>query len=147
MIMTSSEKITAAPSRGRWLTVAATGLLAGVVATLVMILLMAGARTWLGISPPPEALPDRFAPTIPISTFFSLFDRFGGYNGVKRFGIASGLAGLFTVGAGFGVLYALIVESRHARESGRWQEGVSRLAIGFIIGAALVLWVVSLALL
>ena len=66
---------------------------------------------------------------------------------MKRFGITSGLAGLFAVGAVFGVLYALIVESRRSRESGRWQEGLSRLAVGFIIAAALVLWVVSLALL
>src|SRR5918993_270034 len=131
----------------RQLVIAATGLLAGIVGALLLILLMAGARTWLGISPPPEALPDRLAPTIPIPTFFSLFDRFGGYNGLKRFGITSGLAGLFTVGAVFGVLYALIVESRRSRESGRWQEGVSRLAVGFIIAAALALWVISLALL
>src|SRR5918993_295145 len=130
----------------RQLVIAATGLLAGIVGALLLILLMAGARTWLGISPPPEALPDRLAPTIPIPTFFSLFDRFGGYNGLKRFGITSGLAGLFTVGAVFGVLYALIVESRRSRESGRWQEGVSRLAVGFILAAALALWVVSLAL-
>ena len=134
-----------APSRR--LVMAATGLLAGVVATLFMILLMMGARTWLGISPPPEALPDRFAPTIPISTFFGLFDRFGGYNGLKRFGITSGLAGLFAVGAVFGVAYALIAESRRSRQSGRWQEGLSRLAVGFIIAAALVLWLGSLALL
>src|SRR5215207_10620150 len=127
--------------------IAAVGLLCGVLAALLMILLMAAARTWLGISPPPEALPDRFAPTIPIPTFFSLFDRFGGYNGLKRFGITSGLGGLLTVGAVFGVIYALIVESRRSRESGRWQESVSRLAAGFIIAAALVLWVVSLALL
>src|SRR5829696_8050563 len=145
--MTGSEDTMAAPSRSRWLAIAATGLLAGVVATLVMILLMAAARTWLGISPPPEALPDRFAPTIPIPTFFSLFDRFGGYNGLKRFGISSGLSGLLTVGAVFGVIYALVVESRRSRESGRWQAGLSRLAVGFIIAAALVLWVVSLALL
>ena len=112
-----------------------------------MILLMAAARTWLGISPPPEALPDRFAPTIPIPTFFSLFDRFGGYNGLKRFGIISGLAGLFAVGAVVGVIYALIVESRRSRESGRWQEGLSRSAVAFIITAALVLWVISMALL
>jgi DMSO/TMAO reductase YedYZ molybdopterin-dependent catalytic subunit len=144
--MTNPDETTAIPSPSRWLAVVATGLLCGVVAALLMILLMAGARTWLGISPPPEALPDRFAPTIPIATFFSLFDRFGGYNGLKRFGITSGLAGLFAVGALFGVLYALIVESRRSRESGRWQAGVSRLAVGFIIGAALVLWVVSLAL-
>jgi DMSO/TMAO reductase YedYZ molybdopterin-dependent catalytic subunit len=145
--MKNPEEAIVAPAPSRWLAIAATGLLAGIVATLVMILLMAGARTWLGISPPPEALPDRFAPTIPIPTFFSLFDRFGGYNGLKRFGIASGLAGLFTVGAVFGVVYALIVESRRSRESGRWQAGLSRLAVGFIIAAALVLWVVSLALL
>jgi DMSO/TMAO reductase YedYZ molybdopterin-dependent catalytic subunit len=145
--MTNPDDTTAVPSPGRWLAIGATGLLCGVVAALLMILLMAGARTWLGISPPPEALPDRFAPTIPIPTFFSLFDRFGGYNGLKRFGITSGLAGLFVIGAVFGVLYALIVESRRSRESGRWQEGVSRLAVGFIIAAALVLWAVSLALL
>ena len=145
--MMNPDETIATPSRSRWLAVAATGLLCGVVAALLMILLMAAARTWLGISPPPEALPDRFAPTIPIPTFFSLFNRFGGYNGLKRFGITSGLAGLLTVGAIFGVLYALIVESRRSRESGRWQAGLSRLAVGFIIAAALVLWVVSLALL
>ena len=145
--MMNPDETIATPSRSRWLAVAATGLLSGVVAALLMILLMAAARTWLGISPPPEALPDRFAPTIPIPTFFSLFDRFGGYNGLKRFGITSGLAGLLTVGAVFGVIYALIVESRRSRESGRWQAGLSRLAVGFIIAAALVLWVVSLALL
>ncbi len=131
----------------RRLAIIATGLVSGIVAALLMILLMAAARTWLGISPPPEALPDRLAPTIPIPTFFSLFDRFGGYNGLKRFGITSGLAGLLAVGAVFGVIYALIVESWRSRESDRWQEGLSRIAVGFIIAAALVLWVVSLALL
>jgi DMSO/TMAO reductase YedYZ molybdopterin-dependent catalytic subunit len=145
--VTNPDETIAGPSPGRWLGIAATGLLCGVVAALLMILLMAGTRTWLGISPPPEALPDRFAPTIPIPTFFSLFGRFGGYNGLKRFGISSGLAGLFAVGAVFGVLYALIAESRRSREFGRWQAGVSRLAVGFITAAALVLWVVSLALL
>ena len=145
--MTNPDETIAVPSFSRWLAVAAMGLLSGVVAALLLILLMAGARTWLGISPPPEALPDRFAPTIPISTFFSLFNRFGGYNGLKRFGISSGLVGLFTVGAVFGVLYALIAESRRSRESGRWPAGVSRLAVGFIIAAALVLWAASLALL
>src|SRR5215207_2040691 len=145
--MTNPDEMTAAPSRSRWLAIAASGLLCGVVAALLMILLMAAARTWLGISPPPEALPDRLAPMIPISTFFSLFGRFGGYNGLKRFGISSGLAGLFAVGAVFGVLYALIAESRRSREASRWQAGVSRFAVGFIIAAALVLWVVSLALL
>ena len=131
----------------RWLAIAAAGLLAGIVAVLAMILLMAAARTWLGISPPPEALPDRFAPTIPIPTFFSLFDRFGGYNGLKRFGIVSGLTGLLALGAAFGLIYALIAESRRSRGGGRWQEGLSRTAVGFIVAAALGLWLVTIGLL
>ena len=131
----------------RRLAIGGVGLLAGIVAALLMILLMAAARTWLGISPPPEALPDRFAPLIPIPTFFSLFDRFGGYNGLKRFGITSGLAGLVVVGAIVGLIYALIIESRRSRTSGRWRQDLSLQAVGFIIAAALALWVITLGLL
>jgi hypothetical protein len=138
---------TGATSTVRWLTIAATGLLSGIVATLLLVLLMAAARTWLGISPPPEALPDRFAPTIPISQFFALFERFGGYNGLKRFGITSGLAGLFAVGAIVGVAYALIVESRRSREAGDWRHGFSRRGVVFVAATALVLWVASVILL
>lgn len=134
-------------ARVRWLTIAVTGLLSGVIAALATLLLMLAARAWLGISPPFEALPDRFAPTLDISTFFSLFGRFGGYNGLKRFGIISGLAGLFAVGALFGLCYALITESRRSREAAGWQRGISPLAARFIIGVAVVLWLVSLALL
>jgi DMSO/TMAO reductase YedYZ molybdopterin-dependent catalytic subunit len=131
----------------RWLAVAAAGFVSGLVATLWMILLMAAGRSWLGVSPPPEALPDRFAPLIPIPTFFSLFDRFGGYNGLKRFGITSGIAGLLVVGIVVAVAYALLAESRRSREGGRWQAGLSRPAVGFIVVAAIVLWVVTVALL
>jgi len=135
------------PSLGRWMAIAATGLLVGVVAALTMLLVMLAGRTWLGISPPFEALPDRFAPTLDISTFFSLFGRFGGYNGLKRFGITSGLAGLFAVGALFGLLYALIAESQRSRRSAGWGRGLSRPAVGFIVAAAFVLWVATVALL
>jgi DMSO/TMAO reductase YedYZ molybdopterin-dependent catalytic subunit len=145
--MTDAPDPVASPSRLRWLAIAVTGLLAGIVAALWMILLMAVGRTWLGISPPPEAIPDRFAPTLDIATFFSLFARFGGYNGLKRFGIISGLTGLLVAGAAIGVIYALIVESRRSRASGNWQEGLSRLGVGFIISAALVLWIATLVIL
>src|SRR5215510_12916358 len=91
------------------------GILAGVVATLAMVLLMVAGRYWLGISPPPEALPDRFAPTISIKQFFDLFDRFGGYNGLKKFGIKSGLTGLSAAGIVVGIVYAVVVETRRAR--------------------------------
>ena len=90
-------------SIGRRIATLGAGLLAGVVGTLLMVLLMVSGRTWLGISPPPEAIPDRFAPTLDIDTFFELFDRFGGYNGLKKFGIRSGLAGLFAAGAAVGI--------------------------------------------
>jgi len=143
--MTDEPQLRMTPLRR--LETAVSGLLAGIVAALAMILLMATSRTWLGISPPPEALPDRFAPTLSISTFFSLFGRFGGYNGLKRFGTASGLAGLLAAGAAIGVIYALIVESRRSRDSDRWRNGFSRLGVGFIVVAALALWVGSLALL
>ncbi|MFN8589836.1 MAG: molybdopterin-dependent oxidoreductase [Thermomicrobiales bacterium] len=131
----------------RRLAIAAAGLLSGLVGAFGMIALMAAGRTWLGIAPPPEALPDRFAPLIPIPTFFSLFARFGGYNGLKQFGVSSGIVGLIVVGALLGLAYALISESRRSRLTGRWREGLSIPAVGFISGAALVLWIVSIALL
>src|SRR4051812_18187386 len=117
------------------------GLLAGVVATLVMVLLMVAGRYWLGIPPPPEALPDRFAPTISIKQFFDLFDRFGGYNGLKKFGIKSGLTGLGAAGVLVGLAYAIVVETRRARAARPVRGGFSR--HGLISGAtaALVLWI------
>jgi DMSO/TMAO reductase YedYZ molybdopterin-dependent catalytic subunit len=129
----------------RWLVTAGLGLLAGLVASLALILVMAVGRTWLGISPPPEALPDRFAPTLDIDTFFGLFGRFGGYNGLKQFGIRSGLIGLAAVGILIGVAYALIVDGGTARPRGRW--GLDRRGARFIAVAAVVLWAATLTVL
>ena len=130
-----------ASTRLRFIGILGIGLLAGVVATLVMVLLMVAGRYWLGISPPPEALPDRFAPTISIERFFELFDRFGGYNGLKKFGIKSGLTGLGVAGAVVGILYAIVVESRRARAAAPWRGGFSRHGVGFVVATALVLWI------
>ncbi len=125
---------------------ASAGMVCGAVAALAMLLLMLAGRTWLGVSPPFEALPDRFAPTLDISTFFSLFGRFGGYNGLKRFGILSGLGGLFALGILFGLLYALVVESAASRRT-TWRSGVSPRGLAFIAGAAVVLWLGTVAIL
>ncbi|MBA2277428.1 MAG: molybdopterin-dependent oxidoreductase [Chloroflexia bacterium] len=116
------------------------GLLAGFVATMVMALLMATSRFWLGIMPPPEAIPDRVAPLLDIETFFSLFGKYGGYNGLKQFGILSGLRGLFGVGIVVGLIYALVVESRFSRRSPRWLLGTSRPALIFVGAAVLAIW-------
>ena len=131
---------------GRRVGLALAGVLSGAVAAVAMLLLMLAGRTWLGISPPFEALPDRFAPTLDISTFFSLFGRFGGYNGLKRFGILSGLGGLFALGVLFGLLYALVVESAASRRM-TWRNGLSPRGLAFIGGAAVVLWLGTVAIL
>jgi hypothetical protein len=129
------------------LKVAGLGLLAGVVGSLAMVAAMLAMRTWLGISPPFEALPDRFAPTLDIPTFFSLFGRFGGYNGLKRFGITSGLTGLFAVGALVGVAYAVVVESGRSRRATGWRAGFSPVGLAFVAAAAVVLWLATAAVL
>ena len=116
------------------------GLLAGIVATLVMTLLMAASRYWLGIMPPPEAIPDRVAPLLDISTFFSLFGKYGGYNGLKQFGILSGLRGLLAFGTVVGLIYALVIESRFSRRSPRWLLGTSRPALTFVAVAVFAIW-------
>ncbi len=131
----------------RWPAVVAAGLLAGLVGVGLMILLLAVGRAWFGISPPPEAIPDRFAPTLDIATFFDLFGRFGGYNGLKKFGVRSGLIGLVAVGALVGVAYALVVESGRSRRTGFGRSGLSLPGILFVVGAALVLWVATLVVL
>lgn len=117
------------------------GVLAGAVAAIVTGLVMALSRDWLGISPPPESVPDRIAPLLDIESFFELFGTYGGYNGLKQFGIMSGLRSLFTVGVIVGVAYALVIESRYSRRSPRWFLGASRPAWIFIGSAVLAVWI------
>jgi DMSO/TMAO reductase YedYZ molybdopterin-dependent catalytic subunit len=119
------------------------GLLAGIVAALFMILIMAAARYWLGISPPPEAAPDRLAPTLSIHQFFDLFGKYGGYNGLKKFGIKSGLEAIIGAGLVVGLLYAAIVESRRSRALLPWRWGVSKLGLIFVGALVVVMWIAS----
>ena len=125
---------------GRRLPALFAGLIAGGLAAVVMLLAMAASRRWLGISPPVEAVPDRIAPLLDIQTFFSLFGKYGGYNGLKQFGILSGIRGVLATGVMVGILYALVIESDRSRR-GKWRWGVSLLAWGFIGSAALVAWI------
>jgi DMSO/TMAO reductase YedYZ molybdopterin-dependent catalytic subunit len=117
------------------------GLLAGVVAAIVTIFVMVLGRYYLGIMPPFEAVPDRIASTLDIETFFSLFGKYGGYNGLKQFGILSGLRGIVVTGAVVGILYALVLESVPSRRSPRWIMGTSRPAFLFVALAVLVVWI------
>lgn len=120
------------------------GVVAGLLAAACMLLVMAVGRTWLGISPLPEAVPDRVAPTLSISEFFSLFGKYGGYNGLKKFGITSGIQAVIGVSAATGLLYPLLVESRWARRKGTWKLGTSRVGVLAIALVTVVMWVGTL---
>lgn len=117
------------------------GVLAGVVGAVFTALVMAASRNWLGIMPPPESVPDRVAPLLDIRTFFSMFGEYGGYNGLKQFGIFSGLRSLLAVGVVFGIVYAIVIESRLSRRSQRWFLGASTPVWIFVISALLVVWI------
>jgi len=132
---------------GRRLLTLGAGLLAGALATLVMALLFVAGRTWLGVSPPPEAIPDRFAPTLSIDAFFSLFGRYGGYDGLKKFGIRSGVQGLLAVGLLVGVIYAFITELGAARSARPWRWGASPIGRIFLVAATAVLRVATVIVL
>ncbi|MDQ6833427.1 MAG: molybdopterin-dependent oxidoreductase, partial [Chloroflexota bacterium] len=137
------------PARGgaRWRRALAAGLLGGVIATLAMLLMMVAQRVWLGVPAPIESIPDRIAPLLRIPEFFSLFDRFGGYNGLKRFGILSILAGIVAVGIGVGLLYALFTEnSRTAEPTKPRRFGLSPVALVFVAVVVALLWIGTVAL-
>ncbi|MBA3379546.1 MAG: molybdopterin-dependent oxidoreductase [Chloroflexia bacterium] len=117
------------------------GLVAGLTAAAVTTLLMALSRYYLGIMPPPEAVPDRIASMLDIQTFFSLFNKYGGYNGLKQFGIVAGLRTLFATGAVVGVIYAIVSELPPVRRSPKRILGASLPAFLFMAVAILVVWV------
>lgn len=117
------------------------GLVAGLAAAAVTTLLMALSRYYLGIMPPPEAVPDRIASTLDIKSFFSLFSQYGGYNGLKKFGIMAGLRTLFATGAVVGVIYAIVVELPRVRRSSRRVLGVPLPAFLFMTLAILAVWI------
>jgi len=121
------------------------GLLAGLVAATVMILVMVVTRSTLGIATPAELIGDRVAPQLTIRQFFDLLRRFRGYDRLKQLGIGSSLAGMLVFGIIGGVVYALVIDrSRGSQPDRRWRFGISRagtLLVVFLIGLA---WIVSL---
>ncbi|MGH2551644.1 MAG: molybdopterin-dependent oxidoreductase [Thermomicrobiales bacterium] len=119
----------------------AAGVLSGLVAAIVMMLIMVAGRYWLGISPLPESIPDRIAPTLSIKEFFDLFGKYGGYNGLKKFGIKSGIEGIVAAGVIVGLIYSVIVESRRSRSWGTWRFGLSKLALVVVGVLILLMWI------
>jgi DMSO/TMAO reductase YedYZ molybdopterin-dependent catalytic subunit len=131
-----------------WIKVVGCGLLAGLVASILMTLVMLVLRDLLGIATPAEMVGDRLAPRLSIYDFLTLLVRYGGYNQLKQVGVTSVLGGQLAVGALGGVLYALIVESPRLRHPGQPQRFGSgkggRLFVGLFV---VLLWLATLILL
>lgn len=115
-------------------------VLAGLAAAVAILLAMAAGRYWLGIMPPVEAIPDRVAALLSIDEFFSLFGKYGGYNGLKRFGILTGLRGVIGVGLAIGLLNGVLHELPFARRGVQWG-AVSRRVLAILVAAGLAVWI------
>lgn len=125
----------------RWLKMLGAGLLAGLVAAILMTLVLLLLRSLFGIATPSELIGDRIAPLLGIQKFFELLGRFGGYNQLKQVGVSSVLGGQLVVGVLGGLLYAfMIARAQQAERAARR----GRLFVILFVG---LLWLVSLVLL
>ncbi|MGQ0576971.1 MAG: molybdopterin-dependent oxidoreductase [Pseudonocardia sp.] len=112
------------------------GLVAGLVAGLLLVTVQALARLVLGVAPPAELLGDRIAPLLTIDQFFGLFGVFGGYNQLKQAGILGGTGGQLAVGIAIAVAVALVAR----RSRTRALRLLVVLTAVFAVAAVAVLW-------
>ena len=129
----------------RWKQLAA-GLLAGLVAAILMTLALLLLRYLFGAATPSELVGDRIAPLLPVETFIDLLVRFGGYNNLKQLGVSSVIGGQLVVGALGGLAYAYVVgrASRRPTAAGGHQ---GRRSLPFVVIFVGALWLLSLLLL
>lgn len=132
--------------RPRQVGLAIAGLLAGFVAAVLLTQVQLAMRSWLGISPPQEMIPDRLAPAIGIERFLQTLRDLGGYDEAKKFGIRSGIVGVLAVGTLVGGLYAWAAERGRDHVSA-WRGPGSRQGIAFIMSAGIMLWIGSMVFL
>jgi len=112
------------------------GLVAGLVAGLLLTTLQGLARLVLGVAPPAELVGDRVAPLLTIDQFFGLFGIFGGYNQLKQVGILGGTGGQLAVG----VLIAIVVALVARRSAQRGLRVLAGLTTALFLAAVAVLW-------
>jgi len=121
------------------------GLVAGIVAALLMTTVLLLLRTLIGLPTPAELVGDRFAPLIPARDFGGLISWAGGYNELKQLGVGSVLLGQLVTGAVGGMLYAWL-RDRSAQHPGQHLWHV-RPAVRFLISCVTFLWLAALVLL
>src|SRR5437899_12230029 len=102
-----------------WLRTLIWGFIAGVMAGLAMLLMMALLRLFLGWPTPTELIFDRLFPLLTVEFFIGSLVRAGGYTPLKLQGGFGALAGP-VIGAGLGgVIYAFYLGRRNRRDGGR----------------------------
>jgi DMSO/TMAO reductase YedYZ molybdopterin-dependent catalytic subunit len=99
--MTSPDEL----SRGKAI---ATGLLAGLVAAIVMTALML-LLACFGVATPLVIIGDRLSVFIPPGPFLSIMGKVGGYNHLKQLGVGSTIAGQLVVGAIGGAIFGFCI--------------------------------------
>src|SRR5947207_15072205 len=112
--------------RSHWLRTLTWGFIAGVMAGLAMLLMMAILRLFLGWPTPTELIFDRLFPLLTVEFFISSLVRAGGYTPLKLQGVFGALAGQVIVAGLGGVIYAFYLKRRDQR-SGAQTTGTSLL--------------------
>src|SRR5438552_18705103 len=102
--------------RPHWLKTLACGLIAGVLAGLAMLLMMALLRLFLGWPTPTELVFDRLFPLLTVEFFIGSLVRSGGYTPLKLQGVFGALAGQVIVAGLGGVIYAFYLKRRDRRD-------------------------------
>src|SRR5207245_10222438 len=105
--------------RGHWLRTLTWGFIAGVMAGIAMLLMMAILRLFLGWPTPTELIFDRLFPLLTVEFFISSLVRAGGYTPLKLQGVFGALAGQVIVAGFGGVDYAFCLKRRGRGAAGR----------------------------
>src|SRR5258707_6622737 len=102
-----------------WVKTLIWGFLAGVLASLAMLLAMALLRLVLGWPTPTELIFDRLFPLLTVEFFIGSLVRAGGYTPLKLQGVVGAVAGQVIVGGLGGVIYAFYLGRRYRRDVGQ----------------------------
>ena len=114
------------PSRAGLFKTLSLGLVAGVLAGLAMLVVMAALRLLFGWPTPTELIFDRLFPKLTVTFFIDSLVRAGGYTPLKLQGVFGALAGQLAVAGLGGVVYAAYLRWLDTRRGpGSWGPGRS----------------------
>jgi DMSO/TMAO reductase YedYZ molybdopterin-dependent catalytic subunit len=109
---------------------------AGLVASLLAVLIMSFSRLVFGIPTPVELFGDHLLKLLPAPRFVDLLVRFSPNSKTAPLGLA--LLGMIALGTGLSLLYALITRVRLPAQSNRPGRGEWLTALAFAVGMSLI---------